>query len=201
MAQAAKRGWHVGGIDYYQDALNILESFLDATGRKHGIFINDDVFTFDWNSIRESVDLIASFGFLEHFKNPDQILLNASLALKPGGLVLSQIPNLFSFNAKLFKKYDRELWDQHVPYDPEQMDRMHTNAGLEIVEPASFRGGFDQYMLTPWEKIGERMPFIAYKGVRYFASYLVQPVMRLMPKTGKKSYCANFVGVYIKPTG
>lgn len=150
LAHSALEGWRVHGIDYSEEGLEVLEKFLESRNPAYGKFHQADIFNFDWSSIQNTSDIMISFGFLEHFTDPGSILSAATTALKPGGLVISQIPNLYSFNAKLMKKYAPELWRQHVPHSTEDFDRFHARAGLEILEPAFFAGGYDEQMLIPW---------------------------------------------------
>lgn len=199
LACAARRGWTVAGVDYVKSGLDVIEEYLDGEGIEHGPFYDADIFELDWGELAERFDLIASFGFLEHFTNADVIVASAAKALRPGGLMLAQIPNLFSVNAKLMERYDPELWSQHVPYDNGDIDDMHRSAGLELVMGARYDLGFDQYMLTPWPKIGEKLPLPAYKLMRYTVSYLVEPAVKLLPKRGHRSYCSSVVGIYRKP--
>lgn len=177
----------------------MLRDYLTAHGHEELKFYCDDVFDFQWNSISESVDLICSLGFLEHLRNPNGILRLASTALKPGGIVLSQIPNLFSVNAKLMRKYDPDSWSQHVPYDTDEFDALHIDAGFNVVVPAEYCGGYKEHMLIPWGKIKSRMNILAYKLLRYAMSFVVQPLANALPSKGQKSYCASIVGVYQKP--
>jgi len=199
LALGAKCGWRVGGIDYCSEGIDLIKRYLKDSGYSAGTFYDADLFTFDWSLIRESIDVIVSFGFLEHFTNSDEVLTKACIALRPGGTVISQIPNLFSFNAKLLRRFDRNLWDQHVPYTKEQFDEIHKKAGLQVLTPAHYGGGYDQFMLIPWTKIQDRLPRILFKILRYMTSFILQPLMRLLPKTGSRIYCASIIGVYRKP--
>ena len=199
LAWAAVQGWRVNGIDYNQEGLDILKHFLDARNLEHGTLHLGDTFKYDWHSIENSIDIVVSFGFLEHFSDPKTIMANAKVALKPGGLVISQIPNLFSFNAKLMKKYAPKLWSQHVPHTPEDFDRFHIDAGLEVIQASDYCGGYDEQMLIPWGAIKQLMPLPLFKLLRYFSSFVSSPLLKLLPKKGGRLYNPNVIGVYRKP--
>ncbi|MBT8086015.1 MAG: class I SAM-dependent methyltransferase [Woeseia sp.] len=196
---SARRGWTVGGIDYHQESIDKTRKSLAASAPTEPELYCDDIFAFDWKSIEESFDVICSFGFLEHFKDAEKIIKLANVALKPGGLVLSQIPNLHLLNAGLMKKYDPELWSQHVPYDKKEFDHIHEAAGLEILMAAEYRGKYDKHMLTPWAAIRNQMSSFRYNLLNYSMSAFGRPARVLLPAKGMKRFSPSVVGIYRKP--
>jgi len=53
----------------------------------------------------ESFDVITCFDLLEHVYHPRQFLESVMKWLKPGGVVLTQVPNIQSWEAQLFASY------------------------------------------------------------------------------------------------
>lgn len=191
LARAAMFGWCAAGIDFSSSGLRYLEAFLRRHGLRVGELIDGDVFSAPVGSLRGTVDLLVSAGFLEHFTNPVAILRKWSGVLKPGGLVISAIPNLLSINAAIFKRYDPQFWQQHCVYAPAQLDEYHRAAGLEPVRPCRYVGKYDIHMLIPWERIAERFRhrqlYRAFKLATYFGvgvplhALPIQPGPRLSP--------------------
>lgn len=170
LAICAQLGWEVWGIDFNESSILALNRYLMAIGvnkDRIGQFICENVCEYDWGNIKKRFDYVISFGFLEHFAEPSDILKKISTVLLPEGKVLSMIPNLQSFNGRLMKRYDRDLWSQHVEIKPIDLDEIHRRAGMAIVKPAFYTGGADIDMLFPWDKIRKRVPLQAYRLLRY----------------------------------
>jgi len=80
------------------------------------------------------------------------------------------------------------------------MDEFHLKAGLIPVKQAGYAGKYDVHMLIPWPKIeqsiGNRPIF---KVVKYFASYGVETVLGLLPRSDLRLFNPRVVGVYTLP--
>jgi 2-polyprenyl-3-methyl-5-hydroxy-6-metoxy-1,4-benzoquinol methylase len=199
LARAAFLGWEVGGIDFNSESLSLINNYLAAKGRDTSGLVNGDVFSFDISTLQGKYDLLFSFGFLEHFGDPCAILERWKKILKPGGMIVSVIPNLFSVNGRLLRKYDPEFWDQHYTYNTQDMDRFHTGAGLEPISKARFFGRYDIHMLIPWGKIAQAMnDMIVFKAVKYFVYYAVGYPLKLVP-AGSRTISPVILGVYLVP--
>lgn len=192
-------GWQVGGIDFNPNALRLIRDCLARKNHNTQYLFCADVFTYDESALQEKADILASFGFLEHFRNPETILAKWKNVLRDDGLVISIIPNLYSINAPLMKKFDPEFWAQHVQYTPEAMDRFHKEAGLKPVVSAHYTGRYDLDMLTPWDKIYQAINNrILGKLVRYFSFFVIAKLLGLLPKSGSKLANSYIIGVYKK---
>ncbi|MCB1624373.1 MAG: methyltransferase domain-containing protein [Pseudomonadales bacterium] len=201
LARGARFGWQVAGVDFSAPSLACLQRYLAQQQLPAGRFILGDIFTADVASFAESADMIVSAGFLEHFENPTPILKKWSAVLRPGGLVVSAIPNLLGINAKVFAKYDVPFWRQHVAFDPAALDRMHVDAGLQIARQAAYVGRYDIHMLVPWKNIARRFPhpqlYRFFKLATYFG--IGVPLSKL-PLSPSKRFSPYVLGVY-KKTG
>lgn len=199
LARSAYLGWEVSGVDFNQKALTSLQSFLDSKKYKSGPLINADIFRYDCDHLSGTQDILVSFGFLEHFKDPKQILKKWIKVLKPGGLVISIIPNLFSFNAGIFKKFDRDFWDMHIAFSPESLGAFHTSIGLMPLRPADYTGKYNIHSLIPWEKIEDRIQNRwAFKILKYSATYGLESMLQLLPDHGLRSINPLIMGIYVK---
>lgn len=200
LARAARGGWSVAGIDFSQPSLACLDNYLLQRDLAPGKFLLGDVFTADVAPVAESVDLLISAGFLEHFERPAPILRKWSAVLKKGGLVVSAIPNLLGVNAKVFAKYDPDFWRQHVVFDTAAMDKFHIDAGLQPVRRAAYVGAYDIHMLVPWEKIALR--FKSAQLYRFFklATYFgVGKPLSYLPLSPSRRFSPYILGVYSCP--
>jgi hypothetical protein len=143
--------------------------------------------------------LLVTHGFLEHFNNPSVIISKWVNILKEGGNVISAIPNLFSINSFFLKKFDKETWNQHVFYSPQDLESIHVNAGLKVIQRANFFGKYDVHLLIPWEEIQKIITNkIIFKLIKYFSVFCIEKVLHLIPKKGLRLFNSMIVGVYQK---
>lgn len=199
LIECAQHGWEVSGIDFHSEIIERLATFLMTNGGKIGCFIADDALSFDVGPLEGYFDLLVSFGFLEHFLHPQGIIERWSRILNHGGIVISAVPNLGSFNAMLLRKLDRTLWEKHIPITPSDLDQMHIDAGLSVVKPASYAARYEITMLIPWDRLREwcTRPFF-YKLARYVGSFLIEPVARLALDWNRRATCPIIYGLYKK---
>lgn len=94
--QYKKQGWEVAGVE---------PSKVGATiGNQAGLNIfNGDLLDASFKS--DSFDYIRLNHSFEHIHNPREVLSEIYRILKPGGKLFIGVPNIDSFNAKLFKNY------------------------------------------------------------------------------------------------
>jgi 2-polyprenyl-3-methyl-5-hydroxy-6-metoxy-1,4-benzoquinol methylase len=81
-----------------------------------------------------SFDAITAWSFLEHVPNPREVVRRISRLLKPGGLCIICVPNVTSFNARVF----RDRWyhldcPRHLHlFSPETLSHLLTESGLAV---------------------------------------------------------------------
>lgn len=65
--------------------------------------------------LRESFDVVASFGFIEHFEHPAQVIARHLEYLRPGGVLLVGVPNLGvgSVNGWLARRFNPAVYALH----------------------------------------------------------------------------------------
>jgi 2-polyprenyl-3-methyl-5-hydroxy-6-metoxy-1,4-benzoquinol methylase len=76
-------------------------------------------------------DWLFSAGVAEHFEDTAAAIQTMGLFLKPGGHMITLIPNLSGLAGSLQKRLDRAIYDIHVVLDPAQLASAHRRAGLE----------------------------------------------------------------------
>lgn len=197
IARSAELGWKVGGIDFNAAALDYLKDYLSNNQHPTEDILLGDIYDFDCNRLKQKYDLLASFGFFEHFKDPTSILKKWKTVIKDDGLVLCVIPNLFSINAYFMKKFDRDFWNQHIPYTPEQIDQFHIDAGLVPLEKARYIGSYSSHMLIPWNKIAKLVgnkPL--FKFLKKLTKLLIQKPLNLFPSRNMRRLNSYIVGIY-----
>jgi SAM-dependent methyltransferase len=128
---AREFGASVAGLDYsprgaMQAAEVLRRSGVGGDVRCADLFAAPD----DW---RETFDVVAWFGVAEHFDDATAAVRAAAAFLKPGGLLITEIPNLAGLNGWLQRTCNRAVYDIHVPHDRDRLASHHRDAGLDVV--------------------------------------------------------------------
>lgn len=79
-------------------------------------------------------DAVVSFGVVEHFDDTAGCLAALASYLKPGGRVVTTIPNMAGGLGLLQRWVDRTIFETHVPLTDAELARAHVAAGLEVVD-------------------------------------------------------------------
>src|SRR5207245_888957 len=93
----------------------------------------------------ERFDLVFSMGVMEHFDDVVDRLAILAGYLRPGGRILTTVPNLHGVNWTLQRLADRETLEMHVIYDPPRLRLAHEKAGFRTIA-AGYLGFFDGYL-------------------------------------------------------
>lgn len=101
-------GYSVTGMDYSQ--VDTVRRTLQRYDVRTGKVIESD---FTTTPVFDQFDVVASFGFVEHFENYAEIVCKQAEFVKPGGYLVVEIPNLRYFNWLLYRIFDRDLLDIH----------------------------------------------------------------------------------------
>jgi SAM-dependent methyltransferase len=81
----------------------------------------------------DAFDLVVWFGVAEHFEDATQAVRAAARLLKPGGLVITLIPNMAGLLGFLQRVCNRPVYDIHVPHTREDLRSHHVAAGLDVI--------------------------------------------------------------------
>lgn len=131
----------VTGIDYTALGCELARRQLAAEG------VAGDVVQADFfdppDELLGSFDVVVSFGVAEHFSDTAQALHSFARYLRPGGLLITVVPNLAGAIGVVQKRINRRVYDVHVPLDREALAEAHQIAGLDVLDarylmPANF---------------------------------------------------------------
>lgn len=109
--------------------------------------VNGTVFDLDFLTAdlpHEAYDLVLSLGFIEHFDDPTEVVERHAHLLRPGGILVLEVPNLRGANLALLRWTDSPLLAHHNlgVMVPHELDRLAKAAGLESIDVGYF-GGFE----------------------------------------------------------
>ena len=127
---ARQFGLKVTGLDRSVLGCKQAEEVLSRSGVK-GQIISADLFS-PPGEILGAFDIVISFGVVEHFVETKKCLYACSRFLRPGGLMITVIPNLAGWMGRIQKHLDRKIYDIHVPLDREDLRVAHKMAGLNV---------------------------------------------------------------------
>jgi 2-polyprenyl-3-methyl-5-hydroxy-6-metoxy-1,4-benzoquinol methylase len=122
----------VCGLDYSQIGCQMAKEVLDING------VEADVICADLFSPPENMigvfDVVVSFGVVEHFNDTSACIKAMSSYLRPGGLLITNIPNMVDWVGCIQKLLNKPIYDIHQLIDSTQLRSAHVLAGLEVIE-------------------------------------------------------------------
>lgn len=120
----------VDGLDYSEVGCQKSRELLKYHNTPGNIYCSN---LFDPpKEILNKYDYVVSFGVVEHFEDTANCLQSCAKFLKPGGKLITLIPNIPGIIGLIQKRIDREVYDVHVPLTKETLSRAHQEASLRL---------------------------------------------------------------------
>jgi L-malate glycosyltransferase len=138
-------GYSLSGIDL-TDRLDVLPAWLRFKGYQVGSFWKMDFLD---SHLSQKFDVVASFGFLEHFTNWDAILAKHICLVKAGGYLILETPNfLGGFQRWIHVNFDSNNYERHCisAMDIEKWGAILRGSQFDIIYGRYF-GGFTFWTL------------------------------------------------------
>ncbi len=119
--------WKLYGIDMEESTAERARANTGAS-----VFVGDAVAA---PFLPGTFDVITSFDLLEHVYSPRELLTKVFEWLKPGGIYYAMMPNIESWEAKLFGGhwYGLELPRHLTHFSPRSLEHLMTSVGFEKV--------------------------------------------------------------------
>jgi len=128
---AKKYGFSIHGIDYSESGC-ILARQMCALNSVDSEIICADIFCPPVELFGQ-FDVVVSFGVLEHFTDTSSALSKFAKYLRPGGTILTVVPNMKGLTGLGQKYINSDIYDLHELIDLNRMRNAHENAGLTVV--------------------------------------------------------------------
>lgn len=129
---AKEFGFEVWGLDYSEIGCQLGKEILVHAG------VNGEVICADMFSPPDRMigyfDVVVSFGLVEHFEDTAHCVQAMTLFLKPGGLMITSIPNLVGLIGSIQRLINRPVFDVHVALPREALKTAHVSSGLEVLQ-------------------------------------------------------------------
>jgi SAM-dependent methyltransferase len=142
---AQKKIGSIVGIDIEPFAAQLARANL-AGAKAEGEVLCRDAFDLEENKdLHGRFDFLYSWGVMEHFDDPARRASILSHYLRPGGRILTLVPNLEGLNSLLQRFADRERYEMHVIYNRDKLAAIHEAAGFKTMA-AGYVGFCDGYL-------------------------------------------------------
>ena len=196
---AKNYGVHISGLDYSEFACKQSERILEREGIP-GSIVQGNAFEPTADMI-EKFDIVCSFGVVEHFEDTEGTIKAFSRFVKPGGMLITSIPNLVGATGLLQKIMNKTVYDIHVPMDKHQLENSIRKAGLELFFSEYFLA--ISFAVTLEGRDGNRIAFFGIKkfilkSMRY-ASKIIWAVENITrPLHASKLFSGGIITAAIK---
>ncbi len=181
---ATEFGFEVSGIDYSDFGCEQTKRIFKRDNIQGEILLVDA-----FNPPVELInkyDVVCSFGVVEHFINTADTLKAFSKFLKPGGILITSVPNFVGATGLLHKWFNKPVYDIHVPMSSEFLGEAIKKAGLEVLVNKYFLS--ISFAITLEGIDGKKIPYYGLKKffvktIRYFSKviWLLESVFGQLP--------------------
>jgi SAM-dependent methyltransferase len=125
---AREHGFVVSGLDYSEPGCAQMQRIFARDGIDGGVHCADAFAPPD--ELLGAFDVVVSFGVVEHFTDTRGTVAAFARFLRPGGLLITEVPNLKGLVGRVQRSWNRPVWDIHVPLDRDDLLTAHRGAGL-----------------------------------------------------------------------
>jgi len=129
---AKEFGFSVSGLDYSPIGCEMARKVLQANEIVAEV-VCADLFSPPDNMLGV-FDVVVSLGVVEHFEDTASCLKAVSSFLKPGGMLITSIPNMVGWIGSIQKAVNRPIYDIHQLIDPAMLKEAHELAGFDVLE-------------------------------------------------------------------
>jgi len=136
---ANKYGCNVSGVDFIDDRL--IKDYLDKERILSYQIFQEDVYDFETEN---KYDFVGSYGFIEHFDDPETIIKKHKEVVKDGGYLFIEVPNIRYINYLINKLLSKEILSKH------NFSIMDLKKLREIILDEEFEEVFVNYYLTSY---------------------------------------------------
>ena len=137
----------VSGVDYSEVGCKIAEKNLQLLNIEYGEIICQDIFDPSWIRGR-GYDVIFSYGVIEHFEKPEEIIRIFKSFTNQGGTIITLVPNLNGLNGWLTRYFMKDVYEMHRVITREQLRNHHESNDLTD-HKTGYAGTFSLTVI-PW---------------------------------------------------
>ncbi len=125
-------GCEVSGIDYLEKACSLAKKkLMESLCNHYQIFFGD--FNELFMSIHKKFDVLMSYGVIEHFQAPQEILSVFSKYMNDNSTIITHCPNTTGLCMAIQKWIDNEVYEGHQRFSLEEFIKYHEVCGFEVL--------------------------------------------------------------------
>jgi 2-polyprenyl-3-methyl-5-hydroxy-6-metoxy-1,4-benzoquinol methylase len=141
-------GLSVSGLDYSEIGCEIADNNLEYFDRKS----DECIFCADVTSLNEGefgfYDIVFSYGLIEHFEFPDEIVFSLKKLVAHEGQIVTIVPNLQGLNGFISRIFMPKIFAMHKVISDTYLRQVHEVNGFRT-EFCGYVGVFYPYVI-PW---------------------------------------------------
>jgi len=177
-------GYELHGIDLTPRIEQELPAWLNSKGYSVGNFLRKDFTLFN---PKTEYDIVASFGFIEHFSDWQAILVKHASLVRKGGVLVIEAPNFRGPVQRLLHfLFDKKNYERHNinSMKPHEWGKTTKNLGFEIV----FSGYFGNFLF--WADDDNQN-----WGQKLIINLIQSATKRILKKLPNSKYYSPFCGL------
>ena len=141
----AGKGCRISGIEIEARAARLARANLLGAKASGDIYCQDAFDVQHNETLQGQFDVVLSNGVIEHLDAVSDKLRLLSCYLKPGGRIVSMVPNLQGINWYMQRLASLSVLQAHVVYTTETLTRVHEEAGFKT-SVTKYLGFFDGFL-------------------------------------------------------
>ncbi len=154
-------GLDVSGVDYSEYGCMQTRRIFERDGVPGTVYLAD-AFAPPAELV-DRFDYVISLGVAEHFEDTAKALEAFARFVKPGGVLITSVPNLVGVTGYMQTRMNKPVMDIHVPMDKEYLDNAVKKAGLKTLMSKYFVSV--SFAVTLEGLNGERIPNFTLKKI------------------------------------
>ncbi len=195
---AKQYGLTVSGVDYSEVGCKIAEKNLQLLKIEYGEIICQDIFDPSWMGGR-GYDVIFSYGVIEHFEKPEDIIKIFKSLTNSGGTIVTLVPNLNGLNGWLTRYFMKDVYKMHRVITREQLRSYHKSN--DLVDYKTGYAGTFSLTVIPWTTANRG---VLKKGfflrsfflkVIFGVNLILTSVFKILPDVPSKSFSPYIITV------
>jgi SAM-dependent methyltransferase len=163
-------GWKVTGVDYSEAGCALAKEALRRSGTS-GTVLKRDLLE-PQPDLDGCFDVVYSAGLIEHFDEPVQLLARFGRWLKPGGVIVTIVPNFHNPATLVQRLVGKKRLAGHRIYSPRTLASIHREAGFASGTVVYL--GIGGMIVPDWEPGTGGRTEVVYGAIQRAASHIVR---------------------------
>jgi len=190
-------GYSVSGIDYSELGCELARENL-RLNRVKGTCECRDLLSVRPNEMGV-FDLIFSYGVVEHFERPDEVLRILTALLAPGGWIVTIVPNMGGLCGTLQRWWNEPVYRMHNVLSPAQLERGLSTCGLGSVMTRYFGTFFLSVVNWSLPQTSGALRRLVPRIIGRFDRYITAALRKLKIEGESRLFSPYVLAVGVKP--